>query len=482
MNRLLPALLMCVLLSACATLNPPAPPHTDPGSLPAMNATVPQGIDHWWNSFNDPQLDALIDEALAHNLDLRQAKARLDEARARYRLARAARYPDLDLAASTSRNRASEIGPNPLPPGFAASTTGYQISLGLSWELDVWGRVAAATRSADAAYQASRADTAGAQASLAASLTRSWFQLRSIDAELALAERILAGREESVQLIEQRNREGDTGMLEVAQARAERDSAKAALPPLRQARAQAESAISVLLGRTPGEVFEPAITRGRTLDDLAESPTIPAGLDAGLLTRRPDVIAAEARLLSSEWQLRAARAAFFPRISLTGLLGYESGELADLISAPARLGELALGAVQPLSGLASLSAAEDISAAQLDQNTLAYQAAVVNAFRETHDALVAIREIGALEAALHDRFGSLEHASGLAQLRFEAGYSGYLEVLDSERGRDTSAAALIEARRDRLLAIVDLYLALGGGWSGLPEAGSAANDSTPDSP
>lgn len=475
MIRHAPVLVLCVALCGCATLNPPAPPQPDAAGLPAMDAAAPQGLDRWWTGFGDTRLDAMVEEALAHNLDLRQARARLDEARARYRLARAARYPSLDFTASSSRNRTTEIGPNPLPPGFAASTTDYRTTLDLSWEVDLWGRVAAGARSAGAAYHASQADTAGAQASLAAGVVRSWFQLRAIDAELELGERILDSREQSLQLIDQRNQAGASGMLELAQARAERDTARAALPPLRQARAQSESALAVLLGRAPKDVFTPDIARGKALDALAEAPTVPAGLDAGLLTRRPDVIAAGSRLLSSEWQLREARAAFFPRITLTGLLGYESGELSDLVSAPARLGALALGLVQPISGIATLRAAREVASAQQEQNTLAWQAAVINAFHETHDALVAIREQDALEQAQRDRLASLSEATRLAQLRFDAGYSGYLEVLDSERGRDAAATALIEARRDRLLAIVDLYLALGGGWSSLPETGTGSH-------
>lgn len=461
---------LCLWLAGCATFNPPAAPQPDPATLPAMHAPQPMGLDRWWTAFDDPQLDALIDEALANNLDLRVAMRRLEEARAGYRLARAARFPSLDLAASATRNRASEIGPNPLPPGFAPSTTGYRATLDLSWEIDLWGRVAAAARGAAERYRATQADTAGARASIAAQLARSWFQLRALDAELALVERILAGREQSLQLIGQRFGEGSTGRYELALARAERDAALAALPPLRQARAQAESAIAALSGRTPAQVFSPDIARGRPLETLDITLAVPAGLDAELLARRPDVISAEAGLLASEWDLRAARAAFFPRISLTGLLGYESGDLGELLSAPARLGQVALGAVQPIAGLATLGAARDVAAAQREQQALAYQQTLLNAFRETHDALVAVRENTQRQEAEQARLASYDEVVSLARLRFDAGYSAFLDVLDNERDRDAAASALIQARRDRLLAIVDLYLALGGGWSELPEA------------
>lgn len=466
MSRFMTALLPSVLLSACTTLHPVPTPQPDPATLPAMIAPLPQHLDRWWQSFADPTLDALVEEALAHNLDLAQARARLEESRARLRLARADRLPSLDLDVSSNRSRTTTVGPNPLPPGFNAATSDHRVAFDLSWEVDVWGRVAATARGAGASFRASQADLDGARASLAAGVVRAWFRLRAIDAELALADRILQSREQSLQLIEQRHREGASGKLELAQARAERDTARAALPPLRQSRAQAESALALLLGRTPKEIFDPAITRGKPLEKLANVPLIPAGLDAGLLARRPDVIAAAARLQARGWQLRAAGAALFPRITLTGLLGYESGALADLVSAPARLGEIALGAVQPISGIASLGAARDVTAAQLDQATLAWQAAVRNAFRDTHDALVNIRETGLLESAQHDRVDSLAETRRLAQLRFDAGYSGYLEVLDSERGHDAAAMALIQAQRDHLLAMVDLYLALGGGWSG----------------
>lgn len=471
MNRFTTVLLTSVLLAACSSLRPVSAPQPDPAILPAMTAPVPQHLDRWWQAFADPELDALVEEALAHNLDLRQARARLEESRARFRLARADRLPDLDLAVSTNRSRTTTVGANPLPPGFSAATTDHRMAFDLSWEIDVWGRVAATAHGAGASFRASQADLAGARASLAAGVVRSWFQLRAIDAELALADKILQSREHSLQLIGQRQREGASGKLELAQARAERDTARAALPPLRQSRAQAESALAVLLGRKPKDIFDPAIVRGKPLENLASAPVVPAGLDAGLLARRPDVIAAAARVQARDWQLRAARAALFPRITLTGLLGYESGALADLVSAPARIGQIALGALQPVSGIASLGATRDVAAARLDQDTLAWQAAVRNAFRETHDALVDIRETGTLESAQRDRVDSLAETLHLAQLRFDAGYSGYLDVLDSERGHDAAAMALIQAQRDHLLAMVDLYLALGGGWSG-PETGS----------
>jgi multidrug efflux system outer membrane protein len=466
MNRFTTVLLASTVLVACTTLHPVDTPQTDPANLPAMTVPVPQHLDRWWQGFADPELDALVEEALAHNLDLREAHARLEESRARLRLARADRLPGLDLAISSNRSRTTTVGDNPLPPGFSAATSDHRVALDLSWEIDVWGRVAATEHEAGAAYQASLADLAGARASLAAGVVRAWFQLRAIDAELALADRILQSREQSLQLIGQRHRAGASGKLELAQARAERDTARAALPPLRQSRAQAESALAVLLGRTPKDIFDPAIVRGKPLENLASAPAVPAGLDAGLLARRPDVIAAAARVQAKGWQLQAARAALFPRITLTGLLGYESGALADLVSAPARIGQIALGALQPVSGIASLGAARDVAAAQLDQGTLAWQAAVRNAFRETHDALVDIRETGSLVSAQRDRVDSLAESLRLAQLRFDAGYSGYLEVLDSERGHDAAAMALLQAQRDHLLAMVDLYLALGGGWSG----------------
>jgi len=484
MTRLLTTVGVCLGLAACATLNPPRTPQPDPATLPAMTAEVPAGIDRWWTTFGDAQLDALIDEALAGNLDLRQALLRLDEARARYRLARAARFPSLDLAASATRNRATEIGPNPLPPGFAASTTGYRAELDFSWEIDLWGRVAAAARSAAESWRATQADTAAARASIAAQLARSWFQLRSLDAEIELVENIRAGRERNVQLIRQRFEEGSTGKYELALASAERDAARAALPPLRQARAQAESAIAVLLGRTPDRVFTPDIARGKPLAALSVAPQVPAGLDSEMLARRPDIISAEAALLASEWQLRSARAAFFPRISLTGLLGYESGDLGELISAPARLGQATVGAVQPIFGLASLNAAREVATAQREQQALAYRQAILNAFRETHDALVAVQENDLREDAEQARLDSYDEVVALARLRYDAGYSGFLDVLDNERDRDAAASALIQAHRDHLLSIVDLFLALGGGWSGLPVSGPAHDSAsvTPTTP
>lgn len=458
-------ILVALLAPGCALLHPPEAPQIDSAQLPEMNAQVPEGLGQWWTQFNDPQLNGLIETALASNLDLKLAHARLEESRAYYRLARAARFPSLDLGLAANRTRASTIGPNPLPPGFNASTSQYRTTLDLSWELDVWGRLAAASRAAGEDLRASKADVAGAQASLAANVARSWFQLRAIDAAIALTEQILSGREQSLQLFEQRTRVGSSGKFELAQAQAERDTARASLPPLRQAKALAESSLAVLLGGTPKQVFAPAVERAAG-DRLPENaPAIPEGLDTGILGRRPDIIAAEARLLSGEWNVRSARAAFFPRISLGGLLGYDAGALGDLFTAPARVGQVAAGAVQPLAGLASLGAARDAAAARLQQDELNYRKTILNAFRETHDALTTTRETGLLVDAQLQRVASLEETVRLAHLRYDAGYSDYLEVLDSERGRDAAASALIEAKRDRLLATVDLFLALGGGWT-----------------
>ena len=449
-------------LAGCATLNPPEPPR--PQAAPAATAPTPAALDRWWERFDDPALNALVDESLRHNLDLRAAAARVREAKALTRLARAAQFPSVNLNTGAFRTRATEIGPNPLPPGFAASTTGYQLNVDLAYEADVWGRFAAGTRAAAEDLNALRAQENGARASLAAAVARAYFQLRGVDAQLALARRTLASRSESLGLIERREAQGFASGLELAQARAERDTARTTLPPLEQAAAQLQAALALLAGHDAGAVFAPEVARGAELAALVEAPEVPAGLDAELLTRRPDVIAASAAVLAADWRLREARASFFPRLSLTGLLGYESGQLTDLITTPARVGQIALGALQPLIGLASLSAAREVADARRAQSLIAYEAAARSAFRETHDALVAVRQTAAAQAAQRERLASVAQSLKFASLRFDAGYSAYLEVLDAQRLSFAAESDLISARQDRLLAAVDLFLALGGGW------------------
>ena len=389
------------------------------------------------------------------------------EAKALTRLARAAQFPSVNLNAGAFRSRATEIGPNPLPPGFAASTTGYQLNVDLAYEADVWGGFAAGTRAAAEDLNALQAQENGARASLAAAVARAYFQLRGVDTQLALARRTLASRSESLGLIERREAQGFASGLELAQARAERDTARTTLPPLEQAAAQLQAALALLAGRDAGAVFAPEVARSAELAALVEAPEVPAGLDAELLTRRPDVIAASAGVLAADWRLREARASFFPRLSLTGLLGYESGQLAELITNPARVGQIALGALQPLIGLASLSAAREVADARR-QSLIAYEAAARSAFRETHDALVAVRQTAAAQAAQRERLASVAQSLKFASLRFDAGYSAYLEVLDAQRLSFAAESDLISARQDRLLAAVDLFLAVGGGWEAGP--------------
>jgi multidrug efflux system outer membrane protein len=453
------AALLALALAACASVDTGRPEV----ELPPMSEKSPAGAERFWTLFDDPQLTALVEEALANNRDLRVAIARIEEARANLRVARSVLYPSLDANAGASRNRRSEATELRQGPPFISTT--YNAGLLAAYEVDLWGKAAAGRDAAGASLLATRYAAEAVRLSLAAQVATTYFTLRGLDADLQLTRQTLATREENVRLQTSRAAAGVISELDLRFAEAERATVAAVVPPLERAVAQTEAALALLAGRSAKAVFVPQITRGRVLDEKAVAPEVPAGLPSDLLARRPDVRRAEAELLAASARTAEARAQYFPSLTLTASFGGESSDLADLFTAPARVWSVAASLLQPIIGIRRIEAQVDAAASRREQAALGYQQAVVAALRDVHDALVTHRTARASFDAQDERRNKQADVLRLAELRYKNGYSSYLEVLDAQRNLLDAQRARLDALRERQSAIVDLYKALGGGWS-----------------
>ena len=454
------ALAASVLLAACAHVDTSIPAV----ELPTMADKAPAGADRFWTMFEDDQLTKLVDEALANNRDLKIAVARIEEARANLRIARSALYPSLDANAGANRSKLSGSIVD-VPPGTPLVSNTFNAGVSAAYEVDLWGRLAAGRDAASSTLLATRYAAETVRIALAAQVASTYFALRGFDADLRLTRDTLVTRDENVRLQRSRSAAGVISELDLRLAEAERANVAAAIPALERAVAQTEAALARLTGRSAKRVFEPEIERGRTLDEKVVAPEVPPGLPSDLLMRRPDVRQAEASLIATRALTAEARGQYFPSLTLTGSLGQQSSDLSDLFKAPARVWSLAANLLQPIIGINRIDAEVDAATSRSEQAAFAYQQSVVDALRDVHDALVAHSSARAAFEAQDDRRHKQADVLRLAELRYRNGYSSYLEVLDAQRNLLDADRARLSALRDRQTAIVDLYRALGGGWT-----------------
>jgi multidrug efflux system outer membrane protein len=457
-------MLATALLSSCITLGPDyqRPKIDTPDVWPGEKSDAPVPVQ-WWSSYGDPVLDEMIDEALAHNADLALAIARVDEARAQLGIARADQLPGVEANAGESRNRISEEGPM-FFPGVDPTYTDLKASVNASWEIDFWGKYRRATEAARAELLASESNRDAVRLALIADVSRGYFNLRSLDAQVAVARRTISSRLESLDLQRKRFDAGVASELELRQVEAETAAAQALLPSLETRLAQQENALSVLLGRSPRAIVGSPPERGAAIEALTVPPAIPAGLPSNLLERRPDLREAEQRLMAANARIGVAKAAYYPSISLTGFFGGESTTLADLFTSPARIWQFSGSAAQTVFDRGKIGSGVDAATARQQQALAQYQSAIQNAFKDTLDALVAQRKARETLEAEQSRVKALDGALKLARLRYDNGVSSLLDVLDSERGLLNAELNRIEAQRAQLAATTDLFKALGGGW------------------
>ena len=452
------ALVAAFVVSSCAIGPDYKRPDVDlPQNLGLAQSPNPPA-ERWWTLFNDPVLDALVDEALAKNRDLLGAAERIEQARAQLGITRAAQWPSAGVEATRSRDRSSQLGSFPIPPEFVETNTN-RLVLRAAWELDFWGKYRRATEASRADLAASVAGRDAIRASLVADVTRGYFALRALDRRLAELQRTLEGRQQSLGLQKLRYDSGVVSEVELRQEETALRSTEAAIPATRQLLVQQEGALALLLGRSPREVFEAAIARGEPRAPAVLE--VPAGLPSDLLLRRPDLREAESRLQAANARIGVARAAYFPSISLTGFYGGQSQALGDLFTGPARTWSLAGDLLQPLFAGGQIKGGVDFADARSREAALAYQHAVANAFREVRDAIAYQTNAREVYAAQQARVQALDRTYALGRLRYENGAVSLFEVLETERQLIVARLDAIDAERDRTSAIVDLYLALG---------------------
>ncbi|MEO5764834.1 MAG: efflux transporter outer membrane subunit [Casimicrobiaceae bacterium] len=464
MRNSLPAIALAVALAiAGCTTTPTAPPQLD---LPAASAApVPrEALARWWTAFGDPTLDKLVDEARANNLDLSAAMARVQLARAQVTLSQADLFPSVDLGVGASRSRSTQSGSNPLPSNFSPYSNDFRVALRASYEVDLWSKFRTATRAAQADLLASQYGQEVVRTMVEADTARFYFNLLAADAQLSLLQQTLKTRNESVELQTDRYNAGIIGDYDLGTAQAERASVMADIAAARRAVVEYESALAVLLGRSPREVYTPALARDVAMTTMTTVPAIPAGLPSDLLARRPDIRQAEAQLAAANLRIDVARADYYPSISLTGAFGTEAGALKNLFSGPAAIWTLAGALLQPLFGLQAIDANVEAQTARRNAVVVSYTKTVQAAFRDAHDALSANETTRAGLAAQTERKDRLAHVLELSDLRYRSGYSPYLEVLDAQRQLLQAQTLQIIAARNVRLSAVDLATALGGGW------------------
>jgi outer membrane protein, multidrug efflux system len=412
----------------------------------------------WWKVFGDPALDDLVDQALANNTDVAAAAARIEEAQGLLREVAGAEWPEVDLEAAGSRQRSSQSTAT-TQPGIPAFRNDFLGRVGTSFELDIWGKLRRASESARADVLATRNGRDTVELTLVGTVVSTYLDLRGLDAQLAVTRETLASREASQRIVERRRQAGLATALEASQAEAATHAVRAQIAEFTRARAVAEH----LLGRLTGDLTL-AIPPG-DLRQLPEIAAVPAGLPSALLEERPDVRQAEAQLISANARIGVAKAALFPSISLTGGVGTQSKDLSNLFTGPASIWSLGLTLDLPIFDAGQRAARVDQVTARQKQALASYTGTVRGAFTEVRDALVSIDQQGQREAAQAAQMQAANRALALAQRRYEAGYSPYLEVLDAQRTAHAATLLYVNARHDRLAAAVSLYAALGGGWS-----------------
>lgn len=450
-------------LAGCAAVGPDytRPAIVLPAQYPQAQAGGAQLTANWWTQFDEPELTRLIDKALAANADIAQAVARVEFADAQLREAGGALVPTVNAGGSAGR---SELGASVPSNTSGRTVTGndFKLSLSTSFEIDFWGKLRRANEAARAQLLASVAARDTVRLTVAGGVAQGWFALRSLDTQVAATRSTLKSREDSARLIGQRVKGGTGSQLEVEQADILRADAALQLRELQRQRALAQSLLGVLTGDPALAVAEGGLFRVGNLTPPAPLP--PAGLPSDLLERRPDIRRAEELLVSANAQIGVAKAAMFPTLTLTGALGNESSALSSLLKSPAHFWSLGFGLTAPIFDGGRNAARTDQAGARQREAVGAYQAAVSTAFKEVADALANARAARESQADVLARATAASRAQKLAQARFDAGYSGYLDLLDAQR---TTTAAQLDVARNRqaqLNASVDLFKALGGGW------------------
>jgi len=424
-----------------------------PGQVPRPQV-LSLADQKWWDVFQDEQLRTLIRTALEQNYDLRIAASHVLEAQAQLGITRADQFPSLSGGAAIADFGTAQ---SKFLPEFETSTG--QVNASAIWALDFWGQYRRATEAARANLLATEWARQEVVSTLVANVAAAYFQLRALDLQLAISKRTLDSRQESLRLTRVLANGGATSLLDVRQAEQLVFTAATEIATLQQQIEQQENFLSILLGQNPGD-----IPRGQSLTEQHQPPEIPPGLPSELLERRPDIREAEEQLIAANAEIGVARAAYFPQISLNGTGGFQSSALSNLFTGPAGAWSFGASLTQPIFTGGKLRSGVRLAEARQKTAVLVYQQSIQTAFRSVSDALVAYRKTREFREQEELLFQSAQDSARLSHMRYTGGVTGYLEVLTNETNAFSAELAVVQAHQSELLALVQLYEALGGGW------------------
>jgi len=412
----------------------------------------------WWKQFDDPVLNELIQIALQENKDVEIAAARIGQFVGRYVTTRAALFPQIGAGASGGMQRLTETGLPPLPSGVKNPNDVWGVFLNGNWEIDIWGKIRRATEAARAGILSSEEGRRAVILSLVAGVASAYIDLRDADREMEISRKTAEAYKESLRIFELRFKEGFSSSIEVNMIRAEYEQALSRISFYGKTIPQLEDALSILLGRNPGP-----IPRGKTLDGLT-LPDVPSGLPSDLLEQRPDIRRAEQDLIAANAQIGVAKSLYYPAISLTAAFGFSSTDLSKLFRTPAQAWSFAAPIVAPIFTAGAISGQVKSAEALQQELVIRYQQVIQVAFREVDDSLVDQKHTKDQLEALGRQVVALKEYARLAQVRFDNGYTSYLEVLDANRSLFNAELNYAQTKAILFRSFVNLYKAMGGGW------------------
>ena len=460
MCRIILSVTLLLAISGCALVGPDY--KRPQNEVPALFSEPDVASDNaavsrtWWELYQDPVLNDLVTQAQHNNTDIKLAVARVEEADAFLREVGSALLPTISLDSTATRSRVTEAGAFPVFSGNPRNN--FIVNIGTSFEIDFWGKVRRAKESARAEALSSRYGRDTVELSLAGLVASNYLQMRSLEAQIALSQDSLRSRQDSLALTKRRLEGGVASALDVHQAEVASSNIVAQIADLTRLRALALHQLATLTGVLDLKLDSADI---RT---LPIPPVPPAGLPSSLLEARPDVRQAEQDMIAANARIGVAKAALYPSISLTASLGAESIELGNILKQAARIWSGGLGLTLPIFDAGRLNSRVDQASAQQRQALASYEGSIQTAFREVNDALVSVRQNREREAALQASEVASKKALQIAENRYKSGYAAYLDVLDAQRVYNDTALAFIQSRQARLVATVDLFKALGGGW------------------
>ncbi|MGH8711361.1 MAG: efflux transporter outer membrane subunit [Burkholderiales bacterium] len=460
MRRFAISILVCGLLAGCMV----GPDYRRPEvETPDAYTYEPEQVadtanTEWWKQFDDAVLDQLIGDSLANNKNVKIAAANVEQAAGVLTTTRSPLFPQFGYQADASRQRLSQNNAITSVPGAPNPFTAYQTLATASWEIDLWGRIRRQTESARANLLATNEVRRGVILILVAQVANSYIQLRGLDEQLEISKRTAGAYAESLNLFELQFKYGQVSQMNVAQSQSQYETAAAQIPLIEQQIAVLENAISILLGHNPGP-----IPRGKTILTLA-LPEVPAGMPSQLLERRPDLQQAEQQLIAANAQIGAAKAQYFPTISLTGNFGQASEDLGNLFKGPSRVWSFGSSIIGPIFTGGAISGQVAQASAAQKAALFSYELAIESAFADVESSLVARQKLGEQVAAQERLVQALKDYSRLARLQYNGGYVPYSTVLEAEQQLFPAELTLAATRAQLFNSLVGIYRATGGGW------------------